>query len=222
MYKKLSITILCFWCAFFTVVYFEKYSTGKELASASTSVYEKKVAITFDDGPGRYTKKLLDELKKRNVRASFFLIGENIEKYRDDVARMKEDGHLIGNHTLSHTNLCRCDLVIAKNEVDMTNQKICDITGEMPRYLRPPCGAYNDRLLRSIDMQFVLWTVDTDDWKTHSVSMIVNEVMKNVKDGDIILFHDIYDTSVVAAVEIVDRLLRQGYKFVTVDELIIE
>lgn len=222
MYKKLLITILCFWCAFFTVVYFEKYSTGKELASASTSVYEKKVAITFDDGPGRYTKKLLDELKKRNVRASFFLIGENIEKYRDDVARMKEDGHLIGNHTLSHTNLCRCDLDIAKNEVDMTNQKICDITGEMPRYLRPPCGAYNDRLLRSIDMQFVLWTVDTDDWKTHSVSMIVNEVMKNVKDGDIILFHDIYDTSVVAAVEIVDRLLRQGYKFVTVDELIIE
>lgn len=184
---------------------------------------EKMVALTFDDGPGyKTTMQLLEGLKERDVHATFFLVGEKIEERQSVVERMKEDGHLIGNHTYSHVQLDSINMPCAQNEIEKTNQIIEDITGICPKYIRPPYGAWNDELEEAINMSAVLWTLDTSDWNTRDVRQIVEYVVSEVESGDIILMHDIYDTSVAAALEIVDELKQRGYVFVTVDELLLD
>lgn len=200
---------------------YEEADVGME--AAAVSCYEKVVALTFDDGPGyKTTMSLLNGLKERDVRATFFLLGEKIEERSEVIERMHEDGHLIGNHTYSHIQLDAVNIACAKSEIDRTNEIIREITGEKPGYIRPPYGCWNDELERQIDMQAVLWTVDTCDWNTRNARKIVDYVVNEVESGDIILMHDIYDTSVAAALEIVDVLKNRGYVFVTVDELLIE
>ncbi len=185
--------------------------------------YEKVVALTFDDGPGyKTTMMLLDGLRERNVHATFFLLGEKIEERREVVEKMKEDGHLIGNHTYGHVQLDAINIECAKDEIAKTNNIIQEITGDYPNYIRPPYGCWNRELEDAISLTPVLWTLDTTDWNTRDVERIVNYVIEEVESGDIILMHDIYDTSVAAALEIVDQLQAKGYVFVTVDELLIE
>lgn len=185
--------------------------------------YEKTVAVTFDDGPGKETTpKLLDGLKERNVKAAFFVVGENIQGNEDIIERMHREGHIIGNHTYSHVELTRISQNAALNEIGKTNSLIEDITGEPVKYIRPPCGSWDDSFLYEIDMTPVFWSVDPKDWCTQSVSAVVERVMKNVSDRDIILFHDIYDSSVTAALEVIDRLQAQGYRIVTIDDILIE
>ena len=183
----------------------------------------KTVALTFDDGPHPvYTKKLLEGLSERGVRASFFLIGKSIDGNEALVARMKEDGHLIGNHSQEHAQLTKEDVGTACEQINSTSQKIFEITGEMPSCIRPPFGSWSDELDRCVPMQVVLWDIDTLDWKTKDKEKIVQHVLKNVEDGSIILVHDVYETSVEAALEIVDLLQQRGYLFVTADELMID
>ncbi len=202
-------------------------ASGKEVSeSAGCDVYEKCIAITFDDGPhGKDTERLLDELKKRDIKASFFLIGENIEQSdlnRSLVERMYNEGHLIGNHTYTHINIKTIGRNAALQEINKTNSIIQDITGMNVNYIRPPYGAYEDSFLDCISMTPVLWTIDPDDWDTKDVSLVVKRVVGNATDRGIILLHDCYDTSVAAAVEIIDQLMAQGYHFVTVDQIILE
>lgn len=195
----------------------------QEMTVVNASCYEKVVALTFDDGPGyKTTMRLLDGLKERNVRATFFTVGVNIEKRKEVLVRMKEDGHLIGNHTYSHVNLDEINEEVALEEIIKTNQLIKEITGEAPKFIRPPYGLWSVQLEEKIDMTPVLWTIDTSDWCNYNVNEVVEYVVSEVENGDIILMHDIYETSVVAALEIVDRLQSNGYVFVTVDELFIE
>lgn len=189
----------------------------------AVAYYEKVVALTFDDGPGyKTTMTLLEGLKERNVRATFFLLGGKIEERKEVVERMKEDGHLIGNHTYSHVQLDSVNIACASDEIEKTNKIIQEITGEKPTFIRPPYGSWNTTLENEIDMTPVMWTIDTSDWNTRDVNQIVEYVVNEVESGDIILMHDIYDTSVVAALEIVDQLKSRGFVFVTVDELLIE
>lgn len=183
----------------------------------------KCVALTFDDGPQRdCTGDLLDGLKARGAKATFFLMGQNIPGNEDLVLRMKEEGHLIGNHSYRHIQLTKAGSDAVCDAVDKTGQMIGEITGTPPQYLRPPYGAWNDDLECRVDMTTVLWSVDSLDWKLQNRQKIVRRVLKEVKDGDIILMHDIFPTSVEAALEIIDTLTRQGYTFVTVDELLID
>lgn len=183
----------------------------------------KQVALTFDDGPSAsFTPRLLDGLRQRGVHASFFLIGDSIDGKEDIVRQMKEDGHLIGNHTSSHIRLTQKSEKEACDEINRTNQKICDITGEMPAYIRPPFGSWSEELECIVPMTVTLWDVDPLDWKTQNTAKIVNHIMKHVDDGDIILLHDIFGPSVDAALQAVDLLTEQGYTFVTVDELLID
>lgn len=201
------------------------WNSPEESISKTSAVahYEKVVALTFDDGPGyKTTMQLLDGLKERDVLVTFFLVGEKIEQRKEVVERMKEDGHLIGNHTYSHIQLDNVNPDCALEEVKKTNQLIQSITGDVPGFIRPPYGAWNENLEKQIAMTPVLWTVDPFDWNVKDVNQIVKNVVSEVKSGDIILMHDIYETSVVAALEIVDQLQDQGYLFVTVDELLIE
>ena len=186
---------------------------------------EKKVAITFDDGPdAKTTALLLDGLKARKVRATFFVVGENVEKGENAqiLREMSADGHLIGNHTYHHVQLTEVGEEKFKEEIRMTNAVLSEITGETPAFIRPPYGSWNKKYEEELNLFPVLWTVDPLDWCCNSSQCVYQRVVTTVKENDIILLHDCYETSVTAALSIVDSLQAQGYEFVTVDELLLE
>lgn len=190
---------------------------------APADLTQKKIALTFDDGPHPvYTKKLLEGLAERHVEATFFVVGENIPGNEDLIARMKEEGHLIGNHTYDHVKICDMSGEEACEQVEKTSELVKEITGENTEFVRPPFGAWNKEMECSFTMIPVLWDVDPLDWTTKNSAAVVQKVLNSVEENDIILLHDCYDSSVEAALEIVDELLAQGYEFVTVDELILE
>lgn len=193
----------------------------KELPTVAF-VTEKKVAITFDDGPNEnHTAKLLEGLKERGVLATFFLLGTEVEKYPELVKQIYTDGHLIGTHSYQHVNLCNLTDEKAIEQIVMTNQLIEKVTGECPQFIRPPFGCWKKELDYNITMIEVLWDVDPKDWCTDNTGSIVKRVVKNVKDGDIILLHDASSSSVEAALQIIDCLQAEGYQFVTVEELVL-
>lgn len=180
------------------------------------------IALTFDDGPNaRYTPMLLDGLKKRNIRASFFLIGENIEGNEDILLQMRKDGHLIGNHTWDHVQLDKIPAEKARLEIEKTNNKIYEASGIYPSYVRPPFGAWIKDMELSVTMLPVFWDVDTLDWQSKNIDSILSIAQKQVHDGSIILMHDGYQTSVDAALKIADLFTEKGYVFVTADQLLL-
>lgn len=184
---------------------------------------KKKIALTFDDGPSeKYTPMLLDGLKERNVCASFFLMGKNAESYPDIVKRIQEEGHVIGNHSYSHVQLDAMKEVDACQEMTKANQVIAEITGETPNYIRPPFGAWSHNLDCITNMIVVLWDVDPLDWKCQNADLVVKRVVSKVKEDDIILLHDSYQSTVDATFQIIDTLEEEGYEFVTLDEMILE
>ncbi len=157
----------------------------------------RRTALTFDDGPHPvYTEQLLDGLKERGVKATFFVTGEHAELHPDIIRRMHEEGHLIGNHTYSHIQLTTANRDKFKNELIQTNEILYDIP--------------------------VLWNVDPLDWNTANAGRVASAVINKVSDNDIILLHDYYDTSVEAALMIIDELMQQGYEFVTVDKILFD
>lgn len=197
--------------------------TGTAKSSTKTDIIAAKVALTFDDGPHPvYTPKLLDGLKKRGVHATFFVVGKNILGNEALLKRMETEGHLIGNHTYSHVKLSELDTARACAEVEKTNALICEVTGKEPEFIRPPFGEWKKAMECSFEMIPVLWDVDPLDWTTKNAALVVKRVLKETDSGDIILLHDFYQSSVDAALEIVDALTEKGYEFVTVDELILE
>ncbi|MEG2428270.1 MAG: polysaccharide deacetylase family protein [Clostridium sp.] len=194
-------------------------------AARSSAVAEetKILALTFDDGPHpKYTKKLLEGLKKRNVKATFFLVGENITGNETLVEQMAEDGHLIGTHCYSHEDLTKKSAEEACKDILKTNQMIEAITGHRPEYIRPPYGIWSAELEDCVDMTTVLWDIDTLDWKRQNRDAIVRHIEKNVGKHRIILMHDVFEPSVDAAFTAIDTLTKQGYTFVTIDELMID
>lgn len=176
-----------------------------------------------DDGPHPYyTEQLLDGLADRGVKATFFLLGENIEGREDIIRRMHEEGHLIGNHTFYHVDVNSLPLKEACAEIQDTSSAITAITGQQVEYVRPPYGSWNKELECEVLMIPVFWTLDTLDWKVKNADQIVREVLSDVEENDVILMHDSYRTTVDAALRIVDALQEKGYEFVTADELILE
>ena len=193
------------------------------IAFVSSSMVEEppKIAITFDDGPSsQCTGRLLDGLKERNVKATFFLIGENAKENPELVKRLDEEGHLIGNHTYHHVEITKVSDEEAKKEILDTNKVITSITGKSVEYMRPPFGLWQRNLEMEIEVLPVMWTIDPLDWTTENVDEIVNKVVTEAEENDIILLHDCYDSSVDAALRIIDILQKKGFEFVTVDQLI--
>lgn len=183
----------------------------------------RKIALTFDDGPHPYyTQQLLDGLKERGARATFFVMGKQAEAYPELVLRMQEEGHLIGNHTYSHVQLNKKNRESFKEELVRTNELLLGITGEEPQYVRPPYGSWDKSFESELMMIPVLWTIDPMDWCSSDVNGIVRKVTKKAEDNAVILMHDEYKSSVTAALEIVDVLQKQGYEFVTVDEIMFD
>ncbi len=205
--------------------YFE--STGQALWEVRSD--QKVIAMTFDDGPDPVkTALILDVLKEYEAKATFFVIGKNAEKYPDVVRREAEEGHEVANHTYTH--LMRQPPQVDKliREVKRSQAVLTGITGIKPVLFRPPGGIYNERMLQAMKqegMMTILWSwhQDTRDWARPGTSAIVNKVMRNVRSGDIILFHDRVEHSmqtIEALKQILPSLKKQGYRFVTVSELI--
>ena len=191
-----------------------------QVRDASYFAGKKLVCFTFDDGPaGANTTKLLDGLKERNVRVSFFLVGNRVANNAAIVKRMYDEGHTVGTHSWSHQNLKNLNEVAAKNEIYMANDAIYNVIGANPRYIRPPYGAYNAATLTYADMVFVNWSVDPLDWKYRNASTVYNNIVSKARDGDIILVHDIHPTSVDGALRAMDYLATQGFAFVSLDEM---
>ena len=180
---------------------------------------EKYVALTFDDGPRRgTTERLLDGLKERGAKATFFLIGQQIEDNAALVARMAEEGHQIGNHTWSHQRLDGILPDEAAQEVARTEAALEALLGGGEYWLRPPYGQVAEGLELGVPM--VKWSVDPRDWESRDAEKVTRAILDCVEPNSIILLHDIYSTSVDAALRVVDRLQEEGYWFVTVEELL--
>lgn len=183
------------------------------------------VAMTFDDGPHpELTPKLLDLLKARNIRATFYVIGKNVAAYPEIARRIVEEGHEIANHTYTHPALSKIGAARVKTELDRTTEAIRQATGVTPRNMRPPYGATNTALNRRISEEFgmpvIMWSVDPQDWRYRNASRVSSHIIANAKPGDIILAHDIHPSTIAAMAPALDALLAKGFRFVTVSELL--
>lgn len=180
---------------------------------------EKLIALTFDDGPhAGTTDRLLDGLRERGARGTFFLIGKEIAGQEELVLRMREEGHQVGNHTWSHVRLAAG--ADAAGEIEKTDALLRQILGEGTYWLRPPYGLVGETEARAVDVPMVKWSVDPRDWESRNTDQVVQAVLEAVKPNSIVLLHDIYPTSVAAAFQVIDTLQAEGYQFVTVEELL--
>ena len=187
------------------------------------TVANKTIALTFDDGPGPYTEKLLDILDKYDAKATFFLIGSKVSARANTLRRMQSRGHQLGNHSWSHPELNKVSAEQLASEIDQTNNAIKQAVGAKPNIIRPPYGAFNRAVLdqfRQRGMSAVVWSVDTRDWADRNSEIVCSRAVAGARNGAVILMHDIHPTSVNAVPCILDSLKQQGYSFVTVQNLI--
>lgn len=182
---------------------------------------EKAIALTFDDGPHPvYTEEILDVLDQAGVKASFFMMGKEAELYPDVVKKVDDAGHLIGNHTYTHANVCQISEAETLDEITKTNDILEDLTGKRPQFFRPPFGCKNEALEKQTGMFWIFWDVDTLDWSCQNAGQVYRQVVKNVGENDIILMHDAYPSTVEAVKNLIPALREMGYTFVTVDRLV--
>jgi len=181
---------------------------------------KKLIALTFDDGPhSELTPMLLDGLKKRGVHATFFMLGSRVKGREHIVARIVEEGHLIGNHGFSHLDYTKLSADSISADVMKAADTIEDAGGFRPWLVRPPYGNTNARVLSALAEPLILWQVDPQDWLHRDAQKVSTIVLDRVRDGDIVLLHDIHESSIQAALIIVDVLTERGYTFVTVEQL---
>lgn len=204
--------------------YFKKNGVYDPTVKVKAEVDPTKpmVALTFDDGPGAYTNRLLNCLKNNNAKATFFMVGSNVSSYKSTVKRMADMGCELGNHSYSHPAFTSLSVSSMKYQVNTTNQRIKDASGKMPTVFRLPYGdGYNNgTVLGTLGLPSIYWSIDTRDWaNTGNPQHTVNEVLNNVRNGDIVLMHDIHLSTVQAAETIIPALKKRGYQLVTVSQL---
>ncbi len=192
--------------------------------SKACSVYtidlrKKLVALTFDDGPGPYTKKIVNCLKKHNGRATFYVLGQRVKSYSSTLRAIDAGGNEIGNHSYSHPLLSSMNGKQIRSQVKRTDNAVKKITGQVPATIRPPYGGIDSLVSKNVGKPMILWSIDTLDWEHRNAKTTVNHVMRNVSDGDIVLMHDIHEPTMRAALELIPKLRKKGYELVTVSEL---
>jgi len=177
------------------------------------------VAITFDDGPSKYTQEILSILQKYDANGTFFVLGNKTKAYQDTLQEALNQGNEIGNHSYNHKWLTRLDIEDFREQIDKTQSLIQELTGYTPALLRPTYGSINKKIRNNTNLKIVLWDVDSLDWKIKDSKKIANRVLKDVEDMDIILFHDTYKRTVESLKIVLQELQKEGYQFVTVSEL---
>lgn len=194
--------------------------SGEVQTNRAVSVGKKALALTFDDGPGEATGKLLDGLSKNGVKATFFVIGLHAEKYPDTVRRIVAEGHLLGNHTYSHLNLLTHTISASRAEIEKNADLLEKLTGVRPQYFRAPHGYVSALELKMIDSVFVRWSFDTLDWKHSDADYVYKRILSAARDGAILLLHDTHSTTVEGVLRAIPELKKQGYELVRVDDLL--
>ena len=180
---------------------------------------KKLIAITFDDGPGPYTNRLVNILNDNLVNATFFMLGNNLERYKDTVLNVYNSGNEIGYHSYNHTNFKRQSIDTVVLEFEKSNEILKSITGSTFSLVRPPYGSINDEVKEALDASFILWNVDTEDWRHKDSDYLLDYTLEHVNEGYIVLFHDIHRTSVDTIEKILPHLYALGYQVVTVSQL---
>lgn len=180
---------------------------------------KRMIALTFDDGPNYNTSKIIDVLNKYDIKATFFVLGNRAINNKDILRKMVDSGMEIGNHTYNHLLLTKYDENKIRSEIEDTSEVIYNATKKRPKLLRPSYGSVNNKIKKVANMPIIIWDIDTLDWKYHNSKRITSRVVNKVRDGDIILMHDIYSASLNALSNIIPILQDNGYEFVTIDEL---
>ncbi len=194
-------------------------------ASTEAAVYQTQkdrpmVALTFDDGPHpQHTDKILEALKKYGGSATFFVVGSSAEKHKDIIKKIYESGNEIGNHSYSHKELTKIGRRELEAEIKKTGDLITEITGAAPILTRPTYGSVNKNVRLYVGAPLILWSIDTLDWKSRDRDLIVHNILNSIKDGDIVLLHDIYETTAEASEIVIRELTDKGFQLVTVSQL---
>lgn len=179
----------------------------------------KLVAFTFDDGPSKYTLDIANILEEYNASATFFEVGYNIKAHPEITKELSERGFEIANHTTDHSKLTKLTEAKYLSKINDNNAMFKELTGKDMPYLRPPYGSYNDKIKASAGVPIVTWSLDTRDWESRNKDKVIEMVINNIKEGDIILFHDLYESTRDAVKELMPLLKEQGYQAVSVGEL---
>lgn len=177
------------------------------------------IALTFDDGPGEYTEELINCLVENNAKATFFMLGQNVEAYPEIAKELSDAGMELGNHSYSHPDLVTIGEEAAAQQVSNTDAALKAATGFEATVMRPPGGSFNDSVKAAINHPLIIWSIDTRDWATKSEDQTYQVVMDNAQDGSVVLMHDIHEWSVKAAIRMIPDLIAKGFKLVTVSEL---
>lgn len=193
-----------------------------KVAAEEKSVIDPKkpaIAITFDDGPSKYTKDILTLLKKYQANGTFFVIGNKVNLYQDTLRTMVKNGNEIGNHSYNHKYLTRVTDHELLQQIEDTQAVITKTTGTTPKLFRPTYGSINKHLREKVDLDIIMWTVDTSDWKSTNAKKIATKALDTIQDGDIILMHDTHSQTLKALSYMLPKLKEEGYQLVTVSEL---
>lgn len=202
-----------------TIFHYLCYFNEKGVLTRKIDKNKKMVALTYDDGPSIYTPRVLKTLKENNAVATFFVVGNRVPTYSDTVKKAHDMGCEIGNHTYEHKNLTRVSEAEVKRQITKTNRNVKKVTGQAPVIVRPTGGATNANVKQWVGMPSIIWSIDTLDWKTRNADSTKRAVLDHVKDGDIVLMHDLYSATATASETIIPELVRRGYQLVTVSEL---
>ena len=198
---------------------------GAKLSYSQVNITEKVVAMTFDDGPHpTLTPKLLDILKERNIKCTFFVVGSNAKAYPNIIRRIIAEGHEIGNHTYTHASLTSRSDEQIRTELQKSEDALFTAANYRPHLIRPPYGAINTRVKQLMFSEFgystIMWSVDPQDWRRPGVSVVTSRLVNGAHPGAIMLSHDIHPPTIAAMPAMFDQLLAKGYQFVTVSQLL--
>lgn len=196
-------------------------TTSSPTLHSETQDNRKLVALTFDDGPSAYTDEILDLLKKYDIKATFFVLKYSCEYYPDNLVRIAEEGHEIAIHGATHKSFADLSTEQINEEIASTIDYIKELGITPTELVRPPYGAINNEIIDSVNYPFIIWNIDTKDWKTKDKEKIEKQILDNIKDGSIILMHNtesVYESTSSALDEILPDLINE-YRFVTVSEL---
>lgn len=195
------------------------YDLNYENETYTLDKTKKAIAFTFDDGPSDYDLEIIDALVQSHSKATFFVVGNRINNFSQSITKMLENNMEVGNHSYDHRYLIRLKKAGVIDEVNHTNEIYKNLTGNDLTLFRPPYGSIKSDHLREVNKPSILWSLDTLDWKSRNSDKVYKEIIDNVKDGDIILMHSLYETTRDAVIKVIPELYKQGYQIVTVSEL---
>ncbi len=202
----------------------EDNGSANSAKSLRQSIYvvdlnKKLLALTFDDGPGPYTKAIVNKLKKHNAKATFFVLGQRVKSYPDELKAIYKGGNEIGNHSYSHPILSYEKKSVIQSQMSRTDKAVKNVIGITPTIMRPPGGGIDATVKKNVGKPLIMWNIDTRDWEHRNTATTVNCVLREASDGDIVLMHDIHAPTKDAALKLIPKLKKKGFELVTVSQL---